>query len=110
VRHLRTPFLGDAVHLPDFNLLVTLLTGLVAGGLAAAVIRCTDFGPIGDGIIGWLGALAGVWLLPRLGVELGSGIVALIANALIGAVALLLIVRVLTGRGILYRRRWGRGR
>jgi uncharacterized membrane protein YeaQ/YmgE (transglycosylase-associated protein family) len=97
------------VHLSDFSLLMTVLISLVAGGLAAALIRCTDFGPIGDAILGWAGALAANWLLPRLGIQLGSGIVAVIVNALIGAIAMLLIVRVLNGRGIWYRRRWGRG-
>jgi uncharacterized membrane protein YeaQ/YmgE (transglycosylase-associated protein family) len=80
---MRHSFWGDTVHLSDFSLLITLLTSLVAGGLAAAAIRCTDFGPIGDAILGWVGALAANWLLPRLGAEIGNGIVAVIVMRLL---------------------------
>jgi CRP-like cAMP-binding protein len=37
------------------------------------------------------------WLMPRLGIHLGAGIVALIVNAFIGAVVLLLILRLVGG-------------
>jgi uncharacterized membrane protein YeaQ/YmgE (transglycosylase-associated protein family) len=97
------------VHLSDHSLLVTIAVGLVAGWLAGMLIKGSGFGPIGDVFVGWLGALIGHWLLPRLPVHLGADIVAAIMNALIGAIVLLLIVRVLNGRGILYKRRWGRG-
>src|SRR5215472_17218635 len=40
------------------------------------------FGLIGDLIVGLIGAFIGDWLLPRLGVHLGTGIVSLIINAL----------------------------
>ena len=96
------------MHLSNQSLLVILLVGLIAGWLAGVLIRGSGFGLIGDVIIGWLGALIGHWLLPRLDIHLGAGIVAMIANALIGAVLLLLVIRVLNGRGILYKRRWGR--
>jgi uncharacterized membrane protein YeaQ/YmgE (transglycosylase-associated protein family) len=89
-------------------LVVILLVGLVAGWLAGVVIKGSGFGPVGDVVVGWLGALIGHLLLPRLGIHLGAGIVAVIVNALMGAVVLLLVVRVLNGRGILYKRRWGR--
>jgi uncharacterized membrane protein YeaQ/YmgE (transglycosylase-associated protein family) len=60
---------------------------------------------IGDLIIGLLGALIGDWLLPRLDVHIGVGIVALIANAFIGVIVLLIILRLVGGRGRL-RRQW----
>jgi hypothetical protein len=44
-------------------------------------------------IVGLIGAFIGDWLLPRLGIHLGTGIVALIVSAFIGAVVLLLILR-----------------
>jgi uncharacterized membrane protein YeaQ/YmgE (transglycosylase-associated protein family) len=62
---------------------------------------------IGDLIVGLIGAFIGDWLLPQLGVHFGTGIVALIINAFIGAVILLLILR-LVGGGWGYRRSWGR--
>jgi uncharacterized membrane protein YeaQ/YmgE (transglycosylase-associated protein family) len=96
------------MHVSNQSLLVILLVGLVAGWLAGMLIRGSGFGPVGDVIVGWLGALIGHWLLPRLAIHLGTGVIAMIVNALIGAVLLLLVVRVLNGHGILYRRRWGR--
>jgi uncharacterized membrane protein YeaQ/YmgE (transglycosylase-associated protein family) len=96
------------MHVSNQSLLVILLVGLVAGWLAGMLIRGSGFGPVGDVIVGWLGALIGHWLLPRLDIHLGTGVIAMIVNALIGAVLLLLVVRVLNGHGILYRRRWGR--
>jgi len=44
--------------------------------------------------------------LPQLGVHLGTGILALILNAFIGAVVLLLILRLVSGGGF-GRARWG---
>ena len=82
---------------------------LVAGWLAGQLMRGSGFGLIGDLIVGLLGALIGDWLLPRLGIHLGAGIVALIVNALIGAIVLLLILRLIAGGGWGYRR-WGSGR
>jgi uncharacterized membrane protein YeaQ/YmgE (transglycosylase-associated protein family) len=98
----------EAVHLSNESLLVVVVVGLVAGWLAGVAVRGSGFGIVGDVIVGWLGALIGHWLLPQLNIHLGTGIVALIVDALIGAVALLLVIRVLSGRGILYERRWGR--
>jgi uncharacterized membrane protein YeaQ/YmgE (transglycosylase-associated protein family) len=59
---------------------------------------------IGDLVVGLVGAFIGDWLLPRLGIHLGVGVVALIINAFIGAVVLLLILRLLGGG--FGRRRW----
>ncbi|MBO0752341.1 MAG: GlsB/YeaQ/YmgE family stress response membrane protein [Bradyrhizobiaceae bacterium] len=97
------------MHVSNHSLLVILAVGLVAGWLAGVLIKGSGFGLIGDVVIGWLGALIGHWLLPRLHIYIGTDIVAAVMNALIGAVVLLLVVRVLNGRGILYKRRWGRG-
>src|SRR5450755_4994596 len=55
------------------------------------------FGLIGDFLVGLVGAFIGDWLLPRLGIHLGVAIVALILNAFIGAVVLLLILRLVGG-------------
>jgi uncharacterized membrane protein YeaQ/YmgE (transglycosylase-associated protein family) len=51
--------------------------------------------------IGIVGALIGDWLLPRLGIHLGTGIVTAIISATVGAVILLLILRLVRPR-----RRW----
>jgi uncharacterized membrane protein YeaQ/YmgE (transglycosylase-associated protein family) len=61
------------------------------------VLQGGGFGLIGDLIVGLIGAFIGDWLLPQLNIHLGSGIIALIVNAFVGAVVLLLILRLVTG-------------
>jgi uncharacterized membrane protein YeaQ/YmgE (transglycosylase-associated protein family) len=97
---------GNAMHLSNQGLLVIIIVGIVAGWLAGRVMEGGGFGLIGDLLVGLVGAFIGDWLLPRLGIHLGVGIVALILNAFIGAVVLLLILR-LAGGGWGRRRRWG---
>ncbi len=43
-------------------------------------------------MVGIVGALIAGWLLPRLGIAIGGGIVAAIINAMIGAIILLVII------------------
>ena len=95
------------MHLSNESLVAIVLVGIVAGWLAGLVMRGGGFGLIGDLIIGLVGAFIGDWLLPRLHIHLGVGIVASIASAFVGAVLLLLILRLING-GWGYRRRWSR--
>ncbi|HWE79079.1 MAG TPA: GlsB/YeaQ/YmgE family stress response membrane protein [Pseudolabrys sp.] len=90
------------MHFSDQGILVILLVGLVAGWLAGKIVRGAGFGVIGDICIGIVGAFIASWLLPRLHIALGAGLVREVINATIGAVILLLIVRLVSGRG----RRW----
>ena len=94
---------GMAMYLSNQSLLVIILVGIVSGYLAGRVMRGGGFGLIGDLVVGLIGAFIGDWLLPRLGIHLGVGIVALIVNAFAGAVILLLILRLVGGRS---GRRW----
>jgi uncharacterized membrane protein YeaQ/YmgE (transglycosylase-associated protein family) len=81
------------------SLLVILLVGLIAGWLAAQIVRGTGFGLIADICIGIVGALIGSWLLPRLGIHFGAGILAAIVSATIGAILLLVVLRLVRGGG-----------
>ena len=94
------------MHISNESLLVILLVGLIAGWLAGKIIRGTGFGIIGDIIIGIIGAFTGDWLLPRLSIHLGTGIISAIINATIGAVLLLFIIRLVRGGGG-WRSGWG---
>ena len=94
------------MHLSNQSLLVILVVGIVAGYLAGRVMEGGGFGLIGDLIVGLIGAFIGDWLLPQLGIHLGTGMLSLILNAFIGAVVLLLILRLVGGGW--GRRRWGR--
>jgi uncharacterized membrane protein YeaQ/YmgE (transglycosylase-associated protein family) len=85
------------MHISGESLLVILFVGLVAGWLSGKIVEGAGFGLIGDIAVGIVGALIGSWVMPRLGLHLGSGIVSAIIVATIGAVLLLVIVRLLTG-------------
>jgi len=69
------------------------LVGAVAGWLASMIVRGGGFGLMGDIVVGIIGAFVGSWLLARLGLHLGVGFVSVIASATVGAVLLLLILR-----------------
>jgi uncharacterized membrane protein YeaQ/YmgE (transglycosylase-associated protein family) len=93
------------MHLSNETLIAIVIVGIVAGWLAGRVVDGGGFGLIGDLLVGLVGAFIGDWLLPRLGIHLGVGMVAAILNAFIGAVVLLLVLRLLNG-GFGHRRRW----
>ena len=78
-------------------LLITILVGIVAGWIAGKVVRGAGFGLIGDLIVGIVGAFIGGWLLPQLGVGtiVHNVIVDRILVAAIGAIILLLILRLI---------------
>jgi uncharacterized membrane protein YeaQ/YmgE (transglycosylase-associated protein family) len=80
-------------------ILIVLVVGLIAGWLAGIILQGTGFGLIADICIGVIGALIGSWLLPRLGIHLGHGILPAIVAATIGAVILLLVLRLFHRRG-----------
>jgi uncharacterized membrane protein YeaQ/YmgE (transglycosylase-associated protein family) len=87
------------MFLSNESIVVILLVGLVAGFLAGKIVRGAGFGLIGDLCVGIVGAFIGDWLFPQLGIHLGTGIIAAIINATIGAVLLLFVLRLVQGRG-----------
>ena len=93
------------MHITGEGLLVILVVGVIAGWLAGKIVEGSGFGLIGDMAVGIVGALIGTWLMPRLGIHLSSGILSAIIVATIGAVLLLVVVRLLTG-GFPRRRSW----
>jgi len=93
------------MHMSGESLLIILLVGIVAGWLAGQIVQGTGFGLIGDLIVGVIGAFIGSWALPQLGIHLGAGLVAAIANATIGALILLVVIKLVRGGGS----RWGGG-
>ena len=83
------------MYVPYQTLAVMLLVGLVAGWIAAKVVKKHGMGIAGDVIVGVIGAFIGDWLLPRLGVHLGMGLALTVLNATVGAIVLLVLVRVI---------------
>jgi uncharacterized membrane protein YeaQ/YmgE (transglycosylase-associated protein family) len=87
------------MRLSSEGLLVILFVGLIAGWLAGKIVRGTGFGIIGDIIVGIAGAFVASWLFPKLGFQLGTGLVREIIDSAIGAILLLLIVRLIRTGG-----------
>ena len=58
------------------SLIVWLIVGGVAGWLAGLVVKGYGFGLIGNIVVGIVGAFIAGWLLPRLGIVIGGGIIA----------------------------------
>jgi uncharacterized membrane protein YeaQ/YmgE (transglycosylase-associated protein family) len=78
------------------GIIIWLIVGAIAGWAAGQVVRGGGFGLIGDIIVGIIGALVAGWLLPKLGVPpIGGDIISKIIFAFIGAVILLLIIRLI---------------
>jgi uncharacterized membrane protein YeaQ/YmgE (transglycosylase-associated protein family) len=89
-------------------LLIWLIVGAIAGWLAGMPLKGGGNRLIGDitsplptawitTIVGIIGGLIAGWMLPQIGTIIGGGFIAAIINAFIGAVILLLVLR-LVGR------------
>jgi uncharacterized membrane protein YeaQ/YmgE (transglycosylase-associated protein family) len=78
------------------DFLTLLVVGLVAGLLASLAVGGVGYGLLGDIVIGIVGAFLGSWLFGALHIRVPfSGIGGTIFVAFIGAVVLLLILRVI---------------
>jgi uncharacterized membrane protein YeaQ/YmgE (transglycosylase-associated protein family) len=75
------------------NVIWLLIVGVIAGWLAGVLVKGGGFGLIGDLDVGISGALIGGLLFG--GALLGGGVLGSILVATIGAVILLLVIRVL---------------
>jgi uncharacterized membrane protein YeaQ/YmgE (transglycosylase-associated protein family) len=91
---------GIFMYLSGESLLVILFVGLIAGWLAGKIVQGTGFGLIGDIAIGIVGAFIASWLFPKLGIHIAAGgLMREIVYATIGAVLLLLVIRLVRGGG-----------
>lgn len=80
------------------GLLVTLIIGAVAGWLAGLIMKSDTGGLILNILLGIAGGFVGSWLFGWLNISLGSGWIGSILTATIGAVVLILIVRLIRGQ------------
>ncbi|TLG71835.1 GlsB/YeaQ/YmgE family stress response membrane protein [Methylocystis sp. B8] len=83
------------MYVPYQTLAVMLLVGLVAGWIAAKIVTKHGMGLAGVVVVGVIGVFIGDWLLPRLGIPLGTGLALAIFNATVGAIVSLVLVRVI---------------
>jgi uncharacterized membrane protein YeaQ/YmgE (transglycosylase-associated protein family) len=77
------------------SILVFLIVGAIAGWLAGLIVSGFGFGLIGNIVVGIVGAFIAGYLFPAMGISLGSGIIAAILHATIGAVILLVLIKVI---------------
>ena len=75
------------------SLLVFLVVGAIAGWLAGLIVKGGGFGILGNIVVGIVGAFIAGLVFPTLGFALGGGILAAILHATIGAVILLVVIR-----------------
>jgi uncharacterized membrane protein YeaQ/YmgE (transglycosylase-associated protein family) len=80
------------------DLLVTLLIGALAGWLGSVIYRGGSLGLIGNIVVGIIGSFVGTWLLGQLGVSLGTGWVGAILTGAIGAIVILFLLNLVTGK------------
>ncbi len=77
------------------ELLYFLLIGLIAGWLAGLLVKGGGFGVVGDMVMGVLGAFLGGFLFRSLGLSAGGGMLGSIIVATIGAIVLILLLRLI---------------
>jgi len=75
------------------ELLVVLLVGGAAGWLGSMIFRGSGLGLFGDIVVGILGGWLGYWLLGKLGISLGHGLLGTLFTSAIGAIIILFLVR-----------------
>lgn len=76
------------------NILIWIVSGIVAGWLAGVIVKGRGFGIIGDFIIGLIGGLLGGWLFGLMGISATNWIGQILVAAL-GGVVLVLIIRMI---------------
>jgi uncharacterized membrane protein YeaQ/YmgE (transglycosylase-associated protein family) len=72
---------------------IWLIIGAIAGWLAGQIVKGGGFGLVGDIIVGLVGAVIGGYLFPRLGISFGGETIGAIISATIGAIILLVILK-----------------
>jgi uncharacterized membrane protein YeaQ/YmgE (transglycosylase-associated protein family) len=77
------------------SLIVFLIVGAIAGWLAGIIVKGFGFGLLGNIVVGIVGAFIAGLIFPRIGLAFGGGTLAAIIHATLGAVILLVIIRLI---------------
>ncbi len=75
--------------------LYIILVGLVAGWAAGKIMKGSGYGVLMDIVLGIVGAVVGSWVLGLLGIYTTGGIIPNILVAILGAVLLVALARML---------------
>jgi uncharacterized membrane protein YeaQ/YmgE (transglycosylase-associated protein family) len=78
-----------------FLLLYIIIVGLIAGWATGKIMKGSGYGALTDILLGIAGAIIGSRLLGLLGIYSSGGLVPTILIAIVGAVVLVLIVRLI---------------
>jgi uncharacterized membrane protein YeaQ/YmgE (transglycosylase-associated protein family) len=79
------------------NFLWWLIVGLIAGWLTGKIMRGSGYGVLMDIIVGIVGAFIGGYIMRALGFAGSGGTIYTIFVAVIGAVALTFVLRLISG-------------
>jgi uncharacterized membrane protein YeaQ/YmgE (transglycosylase-associated protein family) len=84
------------------SIIAWIVLGLIAGWLAGMIMKGSGYGIIGDIVLGIIGAVIGGWITGAvLGADLVNGFnVTSVIVAIIGAIVLIAISRLFTGRRV----------
>jgi len=75
-------------------MLYWILVGLIAGWITGKIMKGSGYGVIGDIVLGIVGGFVGGWVMQSLHIY-GGGLIFSICVAVLGAVILVVIVRLL---------------
>lgn len=84
-------------------LIIFLVIGAVAGCLAGVIVKGYGFGLAGNVVVGVIGSFVGGWLFTHFHLIHGRGWVGGAIGATLGAVILLLVIRLFRRRPFLHR-------
>jgi uncharacterized membrane protein YeaQ/YmgE (transglycosylase-associated protein family) len=76
------------------SVIAMLIVGAIAGWLAGKLVKGHGFGLAGNIVVGIVGALLAGFIFPQLGFGPAGGTFAAIIHSTIGAVILLVLIRV----------------
>jgi uncharacterized membrane protein YeaQ/YmgE (transglycosylase-associated protein family) len=79
-------------------LIGSAVVGVITAFMAGRWMRGNGFGLLGNLMAGVLGAVIGGFALRMAGLDLGSGVAARLIVAFIGAILVLFLVHIFTGR------------
>lgn len=74
-----------------------IIVGLIAGFITGKLMKGSGFGTIMDIVVGIAGAIAGGFIMRALGFAGQGGLIYTVLVAVVGAVILTLILRLVTG-------------
>jgi uncharacterized membrane protein YeaQ/YmgE (transglycosylase-associated protein family) len=77
------------------GLIAWIIVGLIAGWAAGKIMKGSGYGVLGDIVLGILGGIFGGWILGVLGLYSGGGLIPSILTAIVGAVILVALVRMI---------------